>query len=135
MTEAYIGVGSNLGNRREYIERAVRMLKADGRIKVDKVSPLYETDPVGGPPQGKFLNGVIRIETDFSARELLERLMKIEESLGRKRYIKDGPRTIDLDILTYGEEHIEEEGLVIPHPRMNERNFVKRPLSDLVNSR
>jgi len=135
MIESYIGIGSNLGDRRKYIERAIEMLKRSQKIKVDKVSPLYETEPVGGPPQGKFLNGVIKIETDFSPRELLNRLKEIEDDLGRVRRVKNGPRTIDLDILTYGDKHIEKGDLVIPHPRMNERDFVKDPLNDILNAR
>ena len=131
MTEVYIGVGSNLGDRRRYIEDAIGLLRRSEHIRVDKVSPLYETDPVGGPPQGKFLNGAIRIETDLSARELLNRLAEIEKALGREREVADGPRTIDLDILTYGDARIDEPGLIIPHPRMHERDFVKRPLEDL----
>lgn len=134
MTESYIGIGSNLGDRKGYIERAIEMLKGSGNIKVEKISQLYETEPIGGPPQGKFLNGVIKIETDFSPRELLNRLKRIEKELGRIKRVKDGPRTIDLDILMYGDLHIEEENLVIPHPRMNERDFVKRPLNDLLNA-
>ena len=135
MTEVYIGIGSNLGDRKGYIESAINMLKDTRDIKVNSVSKLYETDPVGGPPQGRFLNGVIKVETDLSARDLLDRLKTIEDTLGRKREIKDGPRTIDLDILTFGDLHIEEEDLVIPHPRMNEREFVKRPLDDLLKGR
>lgn len=135
MTESYIGIGSNLGDRKGYIERAIEILKTSSDIKVSKVSPLYETEPVNGPPQGKFLNGAIRIETDLSARGLLNRLMAIEKTLGRVRDIKNGPRTIDLDILTFGDQHIEEGDLIIPHPRMNERDFVKRPLADLLNAK
>ncbi len=131
MTEAYIGIGSNLGDRKRYVDAAIELLKESPNIKVEKTSPLYETGPVGGPPQGKFLNGVIKIETDLSPRQLLNRLMAIEEDLGRVRKVRNGPRTIDLDILTYGDIHIEEEDLIIPHPRMNERDFVKRPLADL----
>jgi 2-amino-4-hydroxy-6-hydroxymethyldihydropteridine diphosphokinase len=131
MTEAYIAVGSNLGDRKGYIENAVELLKRSERIKVDKVSTLYETDPVGGPAQGRFLNGAIKIETDLSCRDLLNRLMDIEDMLGRKREAENGPRTIDLDILTYGDLHIEEPDLIVPHPRMNEREFVMRPLSDI----
>ncbi len=135
MTEAYIGIGSNIGDRKEYIEKAIEMLKESQNIKVDKVSKLYETEPVGGPPQGKYLNGVVRIETDFSPRELLDKLHVIENALGRKRGVKDAPRTIDLDILIYGDINIDEEDFSIPHPRMNERDFVKTPLNDLLNSR
>lgn len=123
-----------MGNRKKYIKRAIDMLKNSPDIKVERVSPLYETEPVGGPPQGKFLNGVIRIETDLSPRELLNRLKKIEDTLGRVRKVKDGPRTIDLDILTFGDIHVKEEDLLIPHPRMNERDFVKYPLNDLLNT-
>ena len=131
MVRAYIGVGSNLGDRRAYIERSIEMLKSYADIRVDKVSPLYETDPVGGPAQGRFLNGAIKIETDLPCRELLRRLMDIEDMLGRKREVENGPRIIDLDIITYGDLHIEEPGLIVPHPRMNEREFVMRPLSDI----
>lgn len=134
MTESYIGIGSNMGNRKRYIKRAIDMLKDSKYISVEKVSPLYETEPVGGPPQGKFLNGVIRVKTNYSPRELLNRLRIIEDALGRERKIKNGPRTIDLDILTFGDLCIEEEDLIIPHPRMNERDFVKRPLKDLLNT-
>ncbi|MBL7068948.1 MAG: 2-amino-4-hydroxy-6-hydroxymethyldihydropteridine diphosphokinase [Candidatus Omnitrophica bacterium] len=135
MTEAYIGIGSNLGDRRQYIKDAIRMLRESPDIKIDKASPLYETDPAGGPPQGRFLNGVLRLKTDLSPRQLLKRLNEIEDSLGRERTVKDGPRTIDLDILTYGDLHIEEEDLVIPHPRMERRDFVKRPLNDILDIR
>lgn len=131
MTEAYIGIGSNLGKREEYFGRAIEMLKDSPGIKIVTISPVYETEPVGGPAQGKFLNGVIKLQTELSPRELLERLHGIEDSLGRVRTVKNGPRAIDLDILTYGDLKVSEEGLEIPHPRMNQRAFVKRPLSDL----
>ncbi|MEE8359376.1 MAG: 2-amino-4-hydroxy-6-hydroxymethyldihydropteridine diphosphokinase [Candidatus Omnitrophota bacterium] len=133
MAEAYIGIGSNLGDRSGCIESAIGLLKKSDKITVDKVSALYETDPVGGPPQGKFLNGAIKITTDLSCRELLNRLMDIEETLGRKREGVNTPRTIDLDILTYGDLRIEEPDLIVPHPRMNEREFVMRPLGDLMD--
>ena len=131
MTEAYIGVGSNLGDREKNITSAIKALEASEGICISKVSQIYETDPVGGPPQDKYLNGVMKIETGLSARELLKRLLNIEDSLGRQRLVKNGPRTIDLDILTFGDLHIEEEGLVIPHPRMNERDIVKIPMAEL----
>ncbi|NQT06736.1 MAG: 2-amino-4-hydroxy-6-hydroxymethyldihydropteridine diphosphokinase [Candidatus Omnitrophica bacterium] len=135
MTVAFIGIGSNLGDRKRYVDTAMELMGNLEKIKVDKVSPLYETEPVGGPAQGMYLNGVVRIETDYSPRELLEKLMDIEITLGRERTVKNGPRTIDLDILTYGDKKIEEKDLIIPHPRMNERDFVKYPLKDLLNSR
>lgn len=134
MADAYIGIGSNLGDRKRYIDTAIDMLKRTPNIEVKKVSPLYETDPVGGPPQGRFLNGVIKIETDFTPEELLEKLHEIEERFGRIREVRNGPRTMDLDILTYGNVKIDRRDLTIPHPRMDERDFVKRPLRDLLSS-
>lgn len=96
-----------------------------------RVSTLIETKPVGGPPQGNFLNGVVEIETTLTPRDLLKRLQEIEESLGRVRAERWGPRTIDLDILLYGDQVIHEPDLVIPHPLMHERRFVLQPLAQL----
>ena len=127
----YIGVGSNLGNRRKNIEGAIQKLRETVDIDVKKTSGIYETEPVGGPPQPKYLNGVIEIETRLKPRELLLSLQEIENKLGRKRTIKNGPRTIDLDILTYGDKRIDEPDLKIPHPMMNDREFVQQPLRDL----
>ena len=100
-------------------------------VEVRKLSRIYETEPLGGPQQPKFLNGVIQIYTSLGPRELLCLLQKIENDLGRKRIVRNGPRTIDLDILTYGDEKFDEPGLKIPHPRMEDREFVMRPLRDL----
>ncbi|MBU4149720.1 MAG: 2-amino-4-hydroxy-6-hydroxymethyldihydropteridine diphosphokinase [Candidatus Omnitrophica bacterium] len=130
----YIGVGSNLGDRQRNIEQAIEMLKANKGIEVKKVSPLYETDPVEGPEQPKYLNGAIEIETKLEPKELLDVIHDIEDLLGRKRIVRNGPRTIDLDILTYGDKRINKPDLKIPHPRMAEREFVQRPLSDLTNA-
>jgi 2-amino-4-hydroxy-6-hydroxymethyldihydropteridine diphosphokinase len=127
----YIGIGSNLGDREKNIDGAVQKLRETEGIDVVKVSPLYDTAPLGGPPQPRFLNGVVEIETVISPEKLLSILRNIEDQLGRERKIKNGPRTIDLDILTYGEEKIDEPGLHIPHPRMNEREFVMKPLRDI----
>jgi len=127
----YIGIGSNLGDRQKYIESAIQKLKEIKGIAVKKASSLYETAPVGGPKQGKYLNGAIEIATDLGPRELLNVLQSIEKQLGRKRMIKDEPRTIDLDILLYGDENIDEPDLKIPHPRMAEREFVMKPLREL----
>ena len=132
MTEAFLGVGSNIGNRETYIKGAIELLGATEGVRVAKVSRLYETDPVGGPPQDRYLNGAVKIETSLSCRQLLNRLMEIEVLMGRQKTIKNGPRTIDLDILTFGRACIDEEDLVVPHPRMNERDFVKRPLGDIL---
>lgn len=130
----YIGIGSNLGDRRKYIESAIQRLKETKGIEVRKVSSIYETDPVGGPIQGKYLNGAIEIETELGPRELLARLLNIETLLGRKRTVKNGPRTIDLDILLFGDKKIDEPGLEIPHPRMAGREFVMKPLKEIYES-
>jgi 2-amino-4-hydroxy-6-hydroxymethyldihydropteridine diphosphokinase len=127
----YIGIGSNLGNREKRIEEAIKKLKNIKSVKVRKISGIRETEPVGGPKQGKYLNGVIEIETELKPRELLLRLQGIENQLGRERTVKDGPRTIDLDILLYGDSNIDEPGLKIPHPRMAEREFVMKPLKEI----
>lgn len=132
MVISYIGVGSNLGDREKNINSALGYLKGTEGIRLKRISSLYETEPVGGPPQGKFLNGAIAIETILSPRELLEKLKEIEGKLGRKRTVPNGPRTIDLDILTYGEEKIKEKDLIIPHPRMEMRDFVLQPLREIV---
>jgi 2-amino-4-hydroxy-6-hydroxymethyldihydropteridine diphosphokinase len=129
----YIGIGSNLGDRKTYIEDAIKKLKEIEGIKVKKVSSIYETEPVGGPKQGQYLNGAIEIETKLEPEELLIKLQEIEKQLGRKRSVKNAPRTIDLDILLYGDKKINEPGLRIPHPRMHEREFVLRPLKELIS--
>ncbi|MDD5137158.1 MAG: 2-amino-4-hydroxy-6-hydroxymethyldihydropteridine diphosphokinase, partial [Candidatus Omnitrophica bacterium] len=94
-------------------------------------SSIYETDPVSDIPQGKFLNGVLEIATALTPRALLKELNRIEEKIGRRRTVKDAPREIDLDILYYGDEAVKEDGLVIPHPRLNEREFVLKGLREL----
>ena len=132
MTISYIGFGSNLGNRRENIEKAIELLKKEEGVEVRKISSLYETDPVGGPPQGKFLNGVAEVKTSLTPRELLECLKKIEKDVGRKPgKVRWGPREIDLDILLYGDGSIDEPDLKIPHPEMHGRDFVLKPLSEI----
>ena len=131
MTTCYIGIGSNLGDRRWYIDRAIQSIEKSPNICLKRVSSIYETDPVGGVPQGKFLNGVLEIETALTPTALLKELDGIEEALGRERTVKNGPRTIDLDILYYGEETIDDGDLVIPHPRINEREFVLKGLREL----
>lgn len=131
MAVCYIGIGSNLGDRLRFIDRAVAMLRGLRSVTVRRVSSIYETEPVGPVAQGPFLNGVIEIETQLPARSLLNELNAIERALGRERTVKDGPRTMDLDILYYGCEAIEEDGLVIPHPKIGEREFVLKGLREL----
>jgi len=131
MTTCYIGIGSNLGDRQGYIDNAILRLGKIKDTKVKRVSSIYETDAVSVIPQGKFLNGVMEIETGLGATELLKELNTIEGDLGRKRTVKNAPRTIDLDILYYGDETINEKGITIPHPRINEREFVLRGLKEL----
>jgi len=128
----YIGIGSNLGDREKNISDAIRRMRETQGIEVKKLSRIYETEPVDGPKQPDFLNAVMQIETELLPRELLLAIQKIENQLGRTRTVKYGPRTIDLDILVYGNERIDEPDLKIPHPRMDERDFVLEPLKDLL---
>ncbi|MDD5070331.1 MAG: 2-amino-4-hydroxy-6-hydroxymethyldihydropteridine diphosphokinase [Candidatus Omnitrophica bacterium] len=129
---SFIGLGANLGNRKQNIERALLEIAALNCTKIIKVSSLIETLPVGGPTnQGKYLNGVVEIETGLKPEELLEALQLIEIKLKRVRKIPNGPRTIDLDILLYGKKKIKTKKLQIPHPRMSERYFVMKPLLEI----
>lgn len=131
MEIVFIGIGSNVGDRDQHIQDAITLLKNDTGVRIEAVSSLVETYPVGGPPQGLYLNGAIKIKTHYSAYELLRRLQRIEYVLGRSRTVENGPRTIDLDILLYGDEKIDEEDLKIPHPKMHERAFVLEPLFEV----
>jgi 2-amino-4-hydroxy-6-hydroxymethyldihydropteridine diphosphokinase len=132
MTRAHIGIGSNVGDRAAFCRRAVEALRGAEGISVGAVSSLYETAPVGGPPQRSFVNLVAQIEADRSARELLEICQGIERRLGREpAEIRWGPRVADLDILTYGDEKVNEPDLEIPHPRIATRRFVLIPLVEV----
>jgi 2-amino-4-hydroxy-6-hydroxymethyldihydropteridine diphosphokinase len=127
---AYIALGSNLGDKRAFLDQALQALRATPGITVKNVSLYIETDPVGGPPgQDSYLNSAAELETDLPPRQLLEALLAIETRLGRVRNERFAPRTIDLDLLLYGEEVINEPDLIVPHPRMHERRFVLQPLS------
>lgn len=130
MATVYLGLGSNLGDRKEHILDAVRLLHERG-IKTIQLSSLIETDPVGGPPQGLFMNAVLQGETSLLPQELLLVCLNIETHLGRIRTIKNGPRAIDIDILLYDDLCIDTPDLTIPHPRMKERDFVMRPWREL----
>ena len=131
MTNAFVGIGSNLGDREATLRRAVELLAAEEGIEVVAVSELRETEPVGPVEQGPFVNGAVRLATELPPHELLERLLAIEQRLGRVRKERFGPRTIDLDLLVYGEQVIDEPGLTIPHPRLHERRFALDPLAEL----
>lgn len=132
MTWAYVGLGANVGNRRENLDHAVELLAAEPGVRVLAVSSVRETDPVGYEDQPHFLNAACAVETELGPRELLERLLAIERALGRERTgPRFGPRTIDLDLLLYGNETLDEPGLTVPHPRLAERLFVLEPLHEL----
>jgi len=129
---AYVGLGANLGDREGALRRALEALDAQEGIDVAAVSTLSETDPVGYLDQPLFLNAAARLETELAPRELLETLLRVERELGRDRSgPRFGPRTIDLDLLLYGELELDEEGLTVPHPRLHERRFVLEPLAEL----
>ena len=132
MTRAYIGLGANLGGREATIRAALKALAEEDGIEVVTVSTLRETEPVGVGPQPLFLNGAAELETTLDARELLDRLLATEQRFGRVRVAGEhGPRTLDLDLLLYGDERIDEPGLTVPHPRLHERGFVLEPLAEL----
>ncbi len=128
---AFIAIGSNIGDRSGYLKDAIKHVNKHEKIKVVNASSIYETDPVGYTDQEPFLNMVIQVTTALGPYELLDELLLIEENLGRKREIKWGPRTLDLDILLYNHENIESEKLIVPHPRMQERAFVMVPLLEI----
>lgn len=128
---AYIGLGSNIGDREYQLNRALELLKSAEKVEVTTVSSFYNTAPVGYEQQPDFLNAVVEIMTTLSADDLLELCSKIEKELKRERIIRWGPRTIDLDILLFGNSVINEKDLVIPHPRMHERKFVMEPLNEI----
>jgi 2-amino-4-hydroxy-6-hydroxymethyldihydropteridine diphosphokinase len=127
---AFLGLGSNLGNRRGHLRAAVAGLAEAGRVVA--VSPVYETDPVGGPAgQGPYLNAVVELDTDWEPRALLGLSGRLEDAAGRVRAERWGPRTLDVDVLLVGDATVDEDDLTVPHPRMWERRFVLAPLADL----
>ncbi|MGB2951844.1 MAG: 2-amino-4-hydroxy-6-hydroxymethyldihydropteridine diphosphokinase [Gaiellaceae bacterium] len=129
--EAYIGLGANLGDRRANLDCAIELLDGDG-VRLVRSSRYRETEPVGYEAQPRFLNAAVLVETELSPRDLLGRLLAIEQEIGRVRSgPRLGPRTIDLDLLIYGERVIDEPGLKVPHPRLHERRFVLEPLCEL----
>jgi 2-amino-4-hydroxy-6-hydroxymethyldihydropteridine diphosphokinase len=132
VTRAYVGLGANLGDRERTLREAVEALAAEKGIEVVSVSTLRDTEPVGVGEQPRFLNGAVELETTLTARELLDRLLAVEQCFGRVRISGEhGPRTLDLDLLLYGDEVIDEPELHVPHPRLHERRFVLEPLAEL----
>jgi len=132
MPRAYVGLGANLGDREGSIHAAVERLRARPDMTVVAVSHLRETEPVGIVDQPRFINAAVALDTNLGARELLDVLLAIERELGRTRTgPRYGPRTIDLDLLLYGDEIVDEPGLTVPHPRLHERRFALEPLADL----
>ena len=131
MSRAYLGIGSNLGDRLAYLQIAVDGLAATERVTVVAVSPVYETEPVGGPEQPRYLNAVVAVDTTLSARRLLHVAQRLEADAQRVRRERWGPRTLDVDVLLVDDQTIDEPDLVVPHPRMFERAFVTAPLGDL----
>ncbi|MFD1030288.1 2-amino-4-hydroxy-6-hydroxymethyldihydropteridine diphosphokinase [Metaplanococcus flavidus] len=131
MNKSYLSLGSNMGDRLEMLKQAVRLLEKHHKVDVLKISSLYETEPIGFTEQEPFLNMVVYLQTDLSALELLEVCQAVESELDRKREIRWGPRTIDLDILLFNHDKLQTDRLTIPHPRMYERAFVLVPLLEL----
>ncbi|KAA0543688.1 2-amino-4-hydroxy-6-hydroxymethyldihydropteridine diphosphokinase [Bacillus sp. BGMRC 2118] len=128
---AFIGLGSNIQDRLGYLKGATQALFNHSEIEIVNFSSIYETEPVGYTDQDSFLNMVLEVRTSLSAFDLLHTILRIEQDLGRKREIRWGPRTLDLDILLYNQENIEDEQLIVPHPRMSERAFVMLPLMEV----
>ncbi len=131
MTKVYAGLGSNLGDKRENITRAISRIDAYEGICIKEKSGFYDTVPVGGPPQPDYVNCVIEMETEVGPQTLLKEFKKIEVELGRTSGVRWGPRVVDLDILLYGDRIINDHNLKIPHERMHERVFVLEPLCEI----
>ncbi|MCG1146579.1 2-amino-4-hydroxy-6-hydroxymethyldihydropteridine diphosphokinase [Staphylococcus epidermidis] len=134
MVKAYLGLGSNIGNRELQLNEAIKILHAYQGIQVTQVSHIYETEPVGYTNQPKFLNLCIEIETELNPQSLLKCCLATEQQLHRKREIRWGPRTLDVDILLFDDQIIEQDNLSVPHPRMKERSFVLIPLNDIATN-
>jgi len=131
MAKAYIALGSNIAPRKFFIDSAIEKIGREKGTAVRRHSSLYDTCPIGGPPQGRYLNSVIEVDTSLRPRDLLLRLLRIEKSLGRVRRGKNRPRTIDLDVLLYDDTVIRQRGITIPHPRMHKRDFVMVGINEI----
>ena len=130
-TLAYLGLGTNLGDRESYLAQALKELAGLPTIEIGAVSSIYETAPVGLTDQPDFLNLVVSVRTTLSPRELMDALLHIENKMGRVRTVRWGPRVIDLDLLLFGDVRVEVPGLSVPHPRLRERSFVLIPLAEI----
>jgi 2-amino-4-hydroxy-6-hydroxymethyldihydropteridine diphosphokinase len=135
VSRAYLGLGSNLGDRAAHLQLAVDELATTTGVRVVAVSKVYETSPVGGPAQDDYLNAVVAIETDLNAHQLLAVAQHLEQRAARVRTVRWGPRTLDVDVLLVGDEHVAEPDLEVPHPRLYERGFVLAPLRDVAPDR
>lgn len=133
MAKVFIGLGSNIGDRKSNIKKAIKLLSNNG-IRIVRLSKIIETKPQGGPPQPKFLNAAMSIRTELKPRELLKKLKRIEKEMGRVKGVRFGPRIIDLDILFYGDLRLKTKHLEIPHPRIWERQFVYGPLRSIISA-
>ena len=135
MVQAYLGLGSNIGDRKQQLLKAIDLIGNIKGIKVTKQSSIYETAPIGYTDQPNFLNLCLEIETELSPQQLLKHCLDIEQQLHRVREIRWGPRTLDIDILLYSDDIIETDNLSVPHPRMQERAFVLIPLNDIASDK
>jgi len=131
VTEAYVSIGTNLGDREAQLDFALRSLAALEDTRIAALSPVFETDPVGPAPQGAYLNAVVRVETALAPRALLDALLAIERAAGRERGARNAARRLDLDLLLYGDCIVDEPGVIVPHPRLAERAFILEPLAAL----
>ena len=129
----YIGIGSNLGNALKNSQHAVESLSLTAGVEITRVSPFYKTEPVGIENQNMFINAVVEIRTVLSARNLFQALQSIEKDMGRDREVKGGPRIIDLDLLFYGQEVIQDADLIVPHPEIQRRRFVLEPICEIAS--
>lgn len=130
MSDAFVGLGANLGDRSGNLRAGLRLLRGP-RLRLRALSTFRRTRPVGGPPQPDYVNAVARFETGLPPRELLGRLLWVEDRLGRRRTVRNGPRTLDLDLLVYPGAELDEPGLTLPHPRLSDRRFVLEPLAEI----
>ncbi len=133
MTEAYLSIGSNMGDRLANLQKAIQLLNVPPKIDIMAISSVYETEPVGDVKQDSFYNIAVKVATKLTAQQLLDHLHNIEQELHRRRLIHWGPRTIDLDIIDFGHQHIKTPTLTIPHPEMANRQFVLLPMREITN--